>query len=78
MEEKKKKHLKNIFLYGGLILVIAFTIITSIVVNYQTKKLKDIEEKNDQAEQVVGDEDLNAKLQKNEIFSKNLLNFIDN
>ena len=78
MDEKKKKLLKNILLYGGLILVIAFNVITSIVVNYKRKKLDELKYKNQQMEDVIGDENLTLKFQKDENFSKNLLNFIDN
>ena len=78
MDEKKKKLLKNILLYGGLILVIAFTVITSIVVNYKRKQLDELKDKNQQMEDVIGDENLTLKFQKDENFSKNLLNFIDN
>lgn len=77
MDEKKKGLLKNILLYGGLVLVIAFTVITSIVVNYKRQQLKDLKDKNQQVEDALGDE--NLAFQENfENFSKNLLNFIDN
>jgi len=78
VDEKKKKLLKNILLYGGLILVIAFTVITSIVVNYKRKQLDELKDKNQQMEDVIGDENLTLKFQKDKNFSKNLLNFIDN
>lgn len=59
-------------------LVIAFTLITSIVVNYKKKQLADFNDKNQEIDKVLGDEteDL-VDSQENERFSKNLLNFID-
>ena len=76
MDEKKKKLLKNILLYGGLVFIVLFTVITSIVVNYKRKQLKDLKDKNDHVEEVLGEE--NLKIAENfETFSKNLLNFID-
>ena len=76
MDEKKKKLLKNILLYGGLVFIVLFTVITSIVVNYKRKQLKELKDKNDHVEEVLGEE--NLKIAENfETFSKNLLNFID-
>lgn len=76
VDEKKKKLLKNILLYGGLVFIVLFTVITSIVVNYKRKQLKELKDKNDHVEEVLGEE--NLKIAENfETFSKNLLNFID-
>ena len=78
MNEEKKKRLINLLIYGGLIFVIAFSIITSIVVNYKNKELNEIKDKNQQIEDILK-EDVSKQVQeKNKIFSKNLLNFIDN
>lgn len=78
MDEKRKKLLLNILLYGGLVLVILFTVITSIVVNYKQKEFDDLKDKNEHIEDVLGDENAKIKIKKSENFSKNLLNFIDN
>ncbi len=77
MEKGRKRNWTNILLYGGLALVIAFAIITGIVVNFQKRKFDDLDDKNNQIEDVLGDEE-NALYTKNfSTFSKNLLNFID-
>ncbi|MBO5022453.1 MAG: hypothetical protein J6C53_03140 [Clostridia bacterium] len=77
MEKERKKSWTNILLYGGLALVIAFAVITGIVVNFQKRKLNDLDDKNNQIEDVLGEEE-NAMFVKNfSTFSKNLLNFID-
>ena len=74
----KKTFLKNTLLYGGLIMLILFTVITCIVVNYKIKQLDDLKDKNQQIEDAVGDEVSALFKEKNKIFSKNLLYFIDN
>lgn len=77
MNKKNKSRFKNIFLYGGLGLLIAFVVITSIVLNYKNKQLENLNNKNSQMEEVLGDENAQIKLEKDENFSKNLINFID-
>lgn len=77
MDEKKKHFLKNILLYGGLILLVLFTVITSIVLNYKGKQLEDLKDKNQQVEDVIGPNEETPE-EKNKIFSKNLLYFVDN
>lgn len=77
MEEKKKKNLKNVFIYLSLIILIAFTIITSIALNYKKNQLDELKEKNDEMNSVLDKEVSNALLQDFEIFSKNIDIFID-
>ena len=43
-EEQKKNKMKNIFLCAGLVALIAFVIITAIVLNSKNKQLKQLEE----------------------------------
>ena len=78
MDEKKKNLIKNILLYGGLVLVIAITIITSIVLNYKQNQLNDLKDKNEQIEESIGEDKIMVKTEDFENFSKNLYNFIDN
>lgn len=47
MEERKKKKLNSILIWGGLAFLILFVVITSIVLNYQRKKLDEIQSEND-------------------------------
>ncbi len=77
MEKEKRKLWTNILLYGGLTLVIAFACITAIVVNWQKRKLDDLNDKNDQIEDALGDEENTMNVKNFSTFSKNLLNFID-
>ena len=77
MDEKKKNLIKNILIYGGLALLIAFVIITSIVINYKNKELDDLKNKNQHMEEVLSKKNI-LNHEENENFSKNLLNFIDN
>ena len=78
MEERKKGLLKNVLLYGGLALLVAFVVITCIVVNYKRKQLDRFNDANKEMEEVIGEQENSAKMQNIENFSKNLLNFIDN
>ena len=77
MDEKKKSRIKSILLYSGLALVIAFTVITSIVLNYKQNQLNDLKDKNEEMDKVLGDDETDAFIKDFEIFSKNLNNFID-
>ena len=50
MEEKniKKKIInKSFWLYLGIAILFAIVVITSIVINYQSKKLKDLQDANE-------------------------------
>ena len=50
MEEKnikKKKINKSFWLYLGIAILFAIVVITSIVINYQSKKLKDLQDANE-------------------------------
>ena len=76
MEEKKKKNLKNILLYCGLGFLIAFTIITSIVINFKQNQYEDLKDKNQEMDNVI-DEEAQLNLGCFQNFSKNLYNFID-
>ena len=77
MDGKKKSRIKSVLLYGGLALVIAFTVITSIVLNYKQNQLNDLKDKNEEMDKVLGDDETDAFIKDFEIFSKNLNNFID-
>ena len=77
VDEKKKSRIKSILLYSGLALVIAFTVITSIVLNYKQNQLNDLKDKNEEMDKVLGDDETDAFIKDFEIFSKNLNNFID-
>lgn len=46
-EEKRKKWIKWSWIIG-LVVLIAFVIITSIVINYQRQRLKELQDANDQ------------------------------
>ena len=47
MEENKKKKLINIALWVGLVVLILFVLITSIIVHSRKTKLDDLNDKND-------------------------------
>ncbi len=50
MEEKKtkkNKFNKNFWIYCGLAFLLLIVLITSIVINYQSKKLNDLEDANE-------------------------------
>lgn len=57
-EDKKKKIIKWSVI-AGLILLIVFVIVTTIVINYQKQKIDEINDKNDQIEQELGEESEN-------------------
>lgn len=46
-EPKKNKYNKNFWIYCGLAFLLLVVLITSIVINYQSKKLKDLEDANE-------------------------------
>lgn len=48
MQEEKKKKIIKWSCIIGLIVLIAFVVITSIVINYQKQKLDDLKDKNEQ------------------------------
>ncbi len=54
-EDKKKKIIKWSVI-AGLILLIVFVIVTTIVINYQKQKIDEVNDKNDQIEQELGEE----------------------
>ena len=54
-EDKKKKIIK-LSVIAGLILLIVFVIVTTIVINYQKQKIDEVNDKNDQIEQELGEE----------------------
>lgn len=51
MKEKQKKNkkqkIKNLLIYGGVVLLILFVVITCIVINWQKNKLNDINDANE-------------------------------
>lgn len=53
-EDKKKKIIKWSVI-AGLILLIVFVIVTTIVINYQKQKIDEVNDKNDQIEQELGE-----------------------
>lgn len=57
-EDKKKKIIKWSVI-AGLILLIVFVIVTTIVINYQKQKIDEVNDKNDQIEQELGEESEN-------------------
>lgn len=57
-EDKKKKIIK-LSVIAGLILLIVFVIVTTIVINYQKQKIDEVNDKNDQIEQELGEESEN-------------------
>lgn len=60
-EDKKKKIIK-LSVIAGLILLIVFVIVTTIVINYQKQKIDEVNDKNDQIEQELGEESENLNL----------------
>lgn len=55
MEErktKKKKFNRSFWLYFGIAILFLIVLITSIVVNYQSKRLKDLQEANDKIPEI--------------------------
>lgn len=55
-EEKRKKWIKWSWIIG-LVVLIAFVIITSIVINYQRQRLKELQDANDQITDSLDDQD---------------------
>ena len=47
IEKQKKNKMKNLLLGAGLVALILFVIITSIVLNSKNKKLNDLKENNE-------------------------------
>lgn len=55
-KEDKKKRIIKWSVIAGLILLIVFVIVTTIVINYQKQKIDEVNDKNDQIEQELGEE----------------------
>ena len=55
MQEKKKKII-NISIIVGLIVLIAFVVVTSIVINYQKEKRDRLEQDNEHISDILDDE----------------------
>ncbi len=51
----EKKKIINISIIVGLIILIAFVIVTSIVINYQKNKLNNLEQDNQEVSDVLED-----------------------
>lgn len=53
MKDEKKKKIINISLIVGLIVLIAFVIITSIVIHNQNQRYEDLKEDNDHITDII-------------------------
>ena len=77
-ERKKLKKEKwiNILIWGGLAILVLAVVVTSIILHYKNKKLKDLKDKNEIV-QPAKQEKIPTNLENQKIFFKNFAIFID-
>ena len=72
----KKEKWINILIWGGLAILVLAVVVTSIILHYKNKKLKDLKDKNEIV-QPAKQEKIPTNLENQKIFFKNFAIFID-